>query len=137
MRILTVVLTATLISMLSACATKDAIIPVPEHDMKTVYDRHMQGIGDGQLYDKRSLVRRPMVEGDVALSDYVRTEKTQLEARFKMLPNPTMYMFVAPHLAADTQVPIPGYLTEFKMWERDHYALPGEVSDMNNSFGGQ
>ena len=137
MRILTVVLTITLISLLSACATKDSIIPVPEHDMKTVYERHMQGIGDGELYDKRSLVRRPMVEGDVELSEYVRTEKNQLEARFKMLPNPTMYMFVAPHLAADTQVPIPGYLTEFKMWERDHYALPGEISDMKNGFGGQ
>ncbi|MFG0449329.1 TIGR03751 family conjugal transfer lipoprotein [Shewanella sp. YQ_9] len=137
MRILTVVLTVTLISMLSACATKDSIIPVPEHDMKEVYNRHMQGIGDGELYDKRSLIRRPMVEGDVVLSDYVRTEKTQLEARFKTLPNPTMYMFVAPHLAADTQVPIPGYLTEFKMWDREHYALPGEISDMKSSFEGE
>lgn len=137
MRTLTVVLTVTLISMLSACATKDAILPVPEQDMKEVYDSHMQGIGDGELYDKRSLVRRPMIEGDVALSDYVRTEKNQLQARFKTLPNPTMYMFVAPHLAADTQVPIPGYLTEFKMWEQEHYALPGEVSDMKNSFRGQ
>lgn len=137
MRTLTVVLIVTLISMLSACATKDAVLPVPEHDMKEVYDRHMQGIGDGELYDKRSLVRRPMIEDDVALSDYVRTEKNQLQARFRTLPNPTMYMFVAPHLAADTQVPIPGYLTEFKMWEQEHYALPGEVSYMKSSFGGQ
>ena len=105
--------------------------------MKEVYNRHMQGIGHGELYDKRSLVRRPMVEGDVELSEYVRTEKNQLEARFKMLPNPTMYMFVGPHLAADTQVPIPAYLTEFKMWEKDHYALPGEISDMKSSFKGE
>lgn len=137
MRRIHIVLTVTLTSLLSSCATKDAVIPVPEHDMKEVYDRHMQGIGGGDLYDKRSLIRRPMVEGDVVLSDYVRTEKTQLESRFKTLPNPTMYMFVAPHLAADSQVPIPGYLTEFRMWERDHYALPGEISDMSNSFGGQ
>ncbi|WP_444928286.1 TIGR03751 family conjugal transfer lipoprotein (plasmid) [Microbulbifer sp. TRSA002] len=137
MRTLTVVLTVTLISLLSACATKDSILPVPEHDMKDVYDRHMQGIGGGQLYDTRSLLRRPKMEGDNDLSYYVRTEKTQLQARFKTLPNPTMYVFVAPHLAADTQVPIPGYLTEFKMWEQEHYALPGEVSDMENSFGGQ
>ena len=136
MRILTVVLTITLISMLSACATKDSIIPVPEQNMTGVYNMHMQGIGTGELYDKRSLVQRPMIEGDVALSDYVRTEKNQLQARFKTLPNPTMYMFVAPHLATDMQVPIPGYLTEFKMWEQEHYALPGEVSDMNSSYGG-
>ena len=135
MRILIVVLTPILISLLSACASKDSILPVPEHDMKTVYERHMQGIGDGELLDKRSLLRRPMIEGDVQLSEYVRTEKNQLEAKFKSLPNPTMYMFVAPHLAADTKVPIPGYLTEFKMWERDHYALPGEVSNLSSGFG--
>ena len=121
MRILTVVLTVTLISMLSACATKDSIIPVPEHDMKEVYNRHMQGIGDAELYDKRSLIRRPMVEGDVVLSDYVRTEKTQLEARFKTLPNPTMYMFVAPRFH---DVHIPGW---------NHCDLPGTRYKNNRS----
>lgn len=135
MRILTVVLNIIWISALSACASKDTMIPVPENDMKTVYDRHMQGVGDGKLYDTRSLLRRPMDEGDVELSDYVRTEKTQLQAKFKKIPNPTMYMFVAPHLASQTQVPIPGYLTEFRMWETDHYALPGEISDMRSAFG--
>ena len=45
-----------------------------------------------------------------------------------------MYMFVAPHLATNDQVPIPGYLTEFKMWEKDYYALPGEISDMENNY---
>lgn len=137
MRILTVVLTAISISLLSACATKDTMIPVPEEDMKTVYDKHMQGMGDGKLIDNRSMLRRPMLEGDVELSDYVRTEKNQLQARFKMIPNPTMYMFVAPHLATEDSVPIPGYITEFKMWEKDNYALPGEISDMDSTFGEQ
>ena len=137
MRILNVVLTTTLISMLGACSSKDNIIPVPESDMKSVYENHMQGSGEGRLFDKRSLMRRPMIEGDVDLSQYVRTEKNQLESKFKLLPNPTMYMFVAPHLASEDQVPIPGYLTEFKMWESDNYAIPGENSDMSNSFGGR
>ena len=96
----------------------------------------MQSNGDGVLFDERAVLRRPMIETDVALSDYVRTEKNQLESKFKTVPNPTMYMFVAPHLAADTQVPIPGYLTEFKMWEREHYAMPGEISDMGSNYVG-
>lgn len=137
MRTSIVVLTVTLTSLLSACATKDSILPPTEHDMKTVYERHMQGIGEGELFDKRSLLRRPMIDGDVELSEYVRTEKTQLEAQFRMLPNPTLYMFVAPHLASGDQVPIPGYLTEFKMWEKDHYSLPGELSDLDGKFGGE
>jgi len=136
MQILTVVLTAISISFLSACATKDTMLPVPEQNMKQVYNRHMQSNGDVVLFDERAVLRRPMIEADVALSNYVRTEKNQLESRFKTLPNPTMYMFVAPHLAADTQVPIPGYLTEFKMWEREHYAMPGEISDMGSNYVG-
>ena len=86
--------------------------------------------------DTRSLLRRPMEESDVQLSEYVRTEKNQLQARFKRIPNPTLYMFVAPHLAAQSEVPIPGYVTEFRMWTRDHYAMPGEVSDMTSQFQG-
>ena len=135
MRTLKAILSVTLISVLGGCATKDSMIPTPEHDMKTVYDMHMQGVGDGKLLDTRSLIRRPMMEEDVHLSDYVRTEKNMLESKFKRIPNPTLYMFVAPHLASRAQVPVPGYLTEFKMWEREHYAMPGETSDMNGSFG--
>lgn len=130
------VLSVTLISLLAGCASKENIIPTPEQDMEKVYRNHMQGIGDGTLMDTRSLLRRPMVESDVQLSEYVRTEKNQLQSRFKRIPNPTLYMFVAPHLAAQSEVPIPGYITEFKMWQRDHYALPGEVSDMANDFKG-
>lgn len=132
MRILTIVATIILINNLSACASKDSILPVPKEDMKTVYNRHMQNIGAGKLQESRSVLRRDMEVGDVELSDYVRTEKNQLDSKFKLLPNPTLYMFVAPHLATEDKVPVPGYVTEFKMWESDNYAMPGEVSDMSN-----
>jgi conjugative transfer region lipoprotein (TIGR03751 family) len=134
---LAVVLTCTLINCLGGCSTKDRILPVPENDMKAVYNMHMQGIDSGKLFDARSLMRRPMTENDVALSEYVRSEKNQLQARFQTLPNPMLYMFVAPHLAADSEVPIPGYLTQFRMWEKDHFALPGERSDMSTKYQGE
>ena len=137
MRIINAVLGVILISSLSACASKDTILPVPEKDMAAVYTQHMHAAGDKNRWDKRALLRRPIEEGDVELSAYVRSEKNQLELHFKKLPNPTMYMFVAPHLASDTQVPIPAYLTEFTMWESAHYALPGELSDMRHSFEAQ
>lgn len=136
MRLSIVALNVIWISLLAGCANKEAMIPTPERDMQTVYREHMQGVGDGKLLDTRSLLRRPLQESDVDLSQYVRTEKTQLQAKFPKIPNPTLYMFVGPHLAADTQVPIPGYITEFKMWEREHYALPGEQSDMTEHFQG-
>ncbi len=134
MRILVSILTATLISFIAGCANKDTIIPTPAQHMKTIYKNHTGGTGKGKLLDSRSVLRRPLENQDVSLSNYVRTEKNQLEAKFQLIPNPTLYMFVAPHLASASEVPIPGYLTEFKMWETDHYALPGEVSDMDNRF---
>lgn len=131
MRTLLSALTLILTSIIVGCASKDTMLPVPNQDMRQVYDSHMAGVGNGHTMDTRSTLRRPMVEEDVDLSSYVRTESNQLEAKFRHIPNPTLYMFVAPHLATENDVPIPGYLTEFKMWERDHYALPGEVSDMS------
>lgn len=120
------VLITSLISLsLAGCANKDNFIPQPDRDMATVYGQHMSGIGDGKLIDTRSLIRRPMIEGDVELSDDVRTEKTQLQSKFRMLPNPKMYMFVGPHLATQDEVPIPGYLTEFRMWKRTTMRFPG------------
>lgn len=141
MRILNLahVITLTSLMVAAGCASKDDIIPVPERDMKEVYQQHMGALGAGKLMDRRALLRRPMEEGDVDLADYTRTEATALKSRFKLLPNPTMYMYVAPHLATQNGVPIPGYLTEFKMWEKDHYALPGEISHMEPEYsnGGQ
>lgn len=132
MRILMTVLTVSLINVLSGCASKDSILPVPNDNMKTVYERHMQSVGKQKLQQSRSLLRRDMQEGDVDLSDYVRTEKNQLQSKFRFLPNPTMYMFVAPHLSTKDKVPVPGYITEFKMWEKDQYAMPGELSDLSS-----
>lgn len=137
MRIFSITLITISISLTTGCSLVGGVIPTPDKDMKTVYDSHMSQSGEGALTDQRSVLRRPMVEDDVDLSEYVRSEKDQLMARFQMLPNPMMYMFVAPHLSTSSNVPIPGYLTAFKMWETDHFALPGEVSDMSNDFEGE
>ncbi len=105
--------------------------------MAEVYNMHMKTLGSGDLLDKRSLIRRNMIEGDYQLSDYVRTEKNHLATKFKRLPNPTLYMFVNAHLSTSAQVPIPAYLTEFQMWDRDHYALPGEIASMEGHYEGK
>lgn len=48
--------------------------------------------------------------------------------RFPLLPNPVLFMWVHPHLAGDVHtVPIPGYPTAFHLYEREHFALPGET----------
>jgi conjugative transfer region lipoprotein (TIGR03751 family) len=48
---------------------------------------------------------------------------------FKMLPNPTIAVYVFPHMTQfnNTDVPVPGYTTAFFLYEKNHYAMPGEV----------
>ena len=59
---------------------------------------------------------------------YARSAANELEFLFPRLPNPDIYIYVAPHLATDDRVPVPGYTTAVPLYERVEYALPGELA---------
>lgn len=59
-------------------------------------------------------------------AEFIRAQATELENNFPKHPNPTLNMFVYPHLTQDGN-PVPGYTTHFKLYKTDHYALPQEV----------
>jgi conjugative transfer region lipoprotein (TIGR03751 family) len=59
------------------------------------------------------------------LEAYTRTAVSELNVLFPLLPNPTLVMYVYPHLA-EARAGVPGYVTQFRLYERDEYALPGE-----------
>lgn len=59
-------------------------------------------------------------------ADFIRDQATELETLFPKLPNPTLNMFIYPHLTTDGN-PVPAYTTNFKLYKVDHYALPREV----------
>ena len=69
----------------------------------------------------------PLVDGDGSLHGYSREVYNELDTTFPRLPNPTLVMYVFPHLAGDEALPVPGYVTTFPLYERVEYALPGEV----------
>ena len=54
----------------------------------------------------------------------------ELQKRFPRLANPTLYMYVYPHVTELDAVPIPGYLTYFPLYESVVMALPGEPSEL-------
>ncbi len=60
------------------------------------------------------------------LYGYTRDAYNELDVRFPRLPNPTIIMYVFPHLSKE-DTPVPGYSTMFQLYERPHYALPGEL----------
>ena len=114
---------------LGGCAsTKESVLPQDGPSMKAIYDTHFEGMGADDPYVlRRELGTRPLGDNDVDLAGYSRTAHTELETIFPRLPNPTLVMYVFPHLAGFERVPVPGYATTFTLYERVEYALPGEV----------
>ncbi len=127
----TLITTLGLISLmlLTGCAnTKEAVLPQDGPSMKTIYEQHIQQMGARDpLAMREALGHRPPIDNDAALNGYHREAHNEIDTTFPRLPNPSLMMYVFPHLAGDEQVPVPGYVTTFPMYERVEYALPGEV----------
>ena len=85
-----------------------------------IYMEHMNS-ASSTTPPKRIDVDRSLLIGPIG------TERTISSEFPRFLRNPTLHMYVFPHLATADQVPIPGYWTVFKLYATDHYALPGEI----------
>ena len=115
---------------LVGCASgpEKSILPESERSMSAVFHSAVASGSDTKLYDERSVLRRSLTESDVDLAHYTRTEDNALANEFPLLPNPELRTYVAPHLSTRDGVPVPGYVTRWPMYERQHYALPGEAT---------
>ena len=128
--------TSTLISVLglislvlAGCAsTKEAVLPQDGPSMKAIYEGHIQEMNahDPQVI-RGELGNRPILTGEAALEGYTRDAFNEIDILFPRLPNPSLVMYVFPHLAGEAHAPVPGYATAFPMYEQVEYALPGEV----------
>ena len=115
--------------VLAGCAsTKDAVLPQDGPSMQAIYEDHVNTMNaqDPQVI-RGELGDRPVVTGEVALYGYTREAFNEIDVLFPRLPNPTLVMYVFPHLAGGSRAPVPGYTTAFPMYEQVEYALPGEV----------
>ncbi|MCB1862745.1 MAG: TIGR03751 family conjugal transfer lipoprotein [Gammaproteobacteria bacterium] len=117
-----------LISLAGCASTKEAVLPQDGPSMKDIYQGHIQEMNaQDPLSIRQELGNRPILTGDAALHGYTRDAANEIDAIFPRLPNPTLVMYVFPHLAGEESVPVPGYATAFPMYERTEYALPGEI----------
>ena len=116
--------------LVGGCAsTKEAVLPQDGPSMQAIYDAHLEEMAARDpLILRAELGTRPLKSGDTSLEGYTRDAHNEIETIFPRLPNPTLVMYVFPHLATEERVPVPGYVTTFPMYERVEYALPGEVS---------
>ena len=115
--------------VLAGCAsTKEAVLPQDGPSMKAIYEGHVHEMNarDPQIL-RQEMGNRPILTGEAALQGYTRDAFNEIDVLFPRLPNPTLVMYVFPHLAGDAHAPVPGYATAFPMYEQVEYALPGEV----------
>jgi len=96
--------------------------------MKAIYEGHVHEMNarDPKVV-RGELGHRPIVTGEAALQGYTRDAFNEIDVLFPRLPNPTLVMYIFPHLAGESGAPVPGYTTAFPMYEQVEYALPGEV----------
>ena len=120
--------------MLAGCAsTKDTVLPQDGPSMKAIYEGHVHEMNaDNPQVIRGELGDRPIVSGEAALQGYTRDAFNEIDVLFPRLPNPTLVMYIFPHLAGDAGAPVPGYTTAFPMYEQVEYALPGEVSSQQS-----
>ena len=116
--------------VLGGCAsTKDAVLPQDGPPMEAIYDAHMQEMGaQDPTVVRGALGTRRINSGEEDLHGYTREAFNELDVSFPRLPNPSLVMYVFPHLAGAERTPVPGYATTFPLYERVEYALPGEVA---------
>jgi conjugative transfer region lipoprotein (TIGR03751 family) len=134
----------TSISLVLGCASDStsSILPQEGPTMKQVYDSQFSGAPlakrkdendetDNQDDDKTNsehderIARRPH-QADYDLIGYTREAGNEIKQLFPRLSNPTLVLYIYPHLAGAERHPVPGYSTAFTLYEKVEYALPGE-----------
>jgi conjugative transfer region lipoprotein (TIGR03751 family) len=110
-----------------ASGSKDNTIPSDGPTMAEIYRQHMAGVGPRGTPAEREPRPQRGQDGPSDAGSYQRTVASEIDNRFRRLPNPDLVMYVAPHLSANGRYPVPGYSTVFPMYEAVEYALPGET----------
>jgi len=114
---------------LSACSSntkKNPVLPDNGPSMSEVFNQQIDEGGDsnkGSLNKARSEAQQNSIPNiDTDLMD----GNTQFQGP-KMLPNPSIAIYVYPHFDMDDQDFVPGHLAYTTLYEQAHFALPGEA----------
>lgn len=120
-------------SMVSACGASPKNVIV--QDGPTV-EQILRGEA-GQVAESQrrntgaGLAARLTATTSTGYAEYTRDSVNEIQQLFPTLPNPTIALYVHPHLVEDRVtrefLPVPGYTTAFPLYPRVQFALPGEL----------
>lgn len=99
-------------ALISGCASsKSRVFGEDMPSMKAIHDDKFQK-------EDAAPLTKPLRE--------VQLKESAADSEFQWLPNPTLTMYVFPHLSGAGH-PVPGYSTFFKFYTQNHVAAPGEI----------
>ncbi len=111
--------------MIGCASSKESVLPQDGPTMKAIYDQHM---ANTRLTNESSRATRSLPQAGIEhYAGFVREAANEIDTVFPRLANPTLVMYIFPHLSGDERSPVPGYVTSFPFYEKVEYALPGEV----------
>lgn len=114
-----------IIALLCSCSSSiKKVIPDDAPSMEKIYNSFSGNYSDDISKRKQLLLKRPATENHITGSP---PDAQRIAHLFPSLPNPDLFMYVRPHVRGKSGLPIPAYITRFTMYERNHYALPGEI----------
>jgi conjugative transfer region lipoprotein (TIGR03751 family) len=107
---------------------KNSIIPPSNDTMKEVYTNGGRSDDESVKYskaieaDKLELFNRGVLGNKQDESVY-RLNSVNTQADFMKLHNPTLYLYFPPKISVRDALPIPAWMTEFKMYDKDTLAI--------------
>jgi conjugative transfer region lipoprotein (TIGR03751 family) len=107
------------LSLLSGCSSQK-LIPDTGDEILNVYKNH---VGSTEIVPK---MFRKLRNDRRDLTGYTRDANNEISQQFPRLPNPELSLYVFPHFSRKGH-PVPGYSSAFLMYEKDEYAMPGEL----------
>lgn len=118
---------ALMMGLISGCASSvDKVVEDRGTNMESIYARYAGGDREASFEQrKRELNLRDADERSVMTGFPPNSER--VKHLFPKLPNPDLFMYVRPHAVGVSGAPIPAYITRFTLYEKTHYALPGET----------
>lgn len=116
--------------LLAACSSNKTWDKGDGVTMAQVYETQMQQSNQNTLANTRMTLTGIPTASDPNIGITVETNNN-----FMLLPNPTISLYVYPHLV-NGNIPVPGYTTQFTLYNEVHYALPGEVPVVNTQVTG-
>ena len=108
---------------INGCSSKGSVIPPSDVEISDVYRNHSSANSNQSL---RLAVNEQLAPRNMDVDAYTLHNIQRPDYQF--LPNPTLYMYVNHKLSKIDRSPIPSFITEFKLYEKDEYALPSEIN---------